>query len=425
MFIRYVFAFFFALGALLQPISGFAHFNLNINIRTIHFAHTASGLDVYVRLPTPIFLAGLVSESAEDGTAKPAPFTYNRIESDVLMHYVDVEKITRDPRQFAEIVASGMSIQVEDEILNPVIQSVRMYSALKQPPFATLAEAQRSFQGNAIVNFDSDRYVGETVTDVYLHYEHSSSVDSFFIQDHYQPNIADQDMIANLILDHYPAKSRIHRLTGLLHEPVEIVNSEFSAIATFIFQGTKHILEGLDHVLFVLCLTMGALSLGNVIWRVTGFTLGHSITLIAGFFGFVPSAIWFVPAVETCIAISIIYMGAVALQPSKARSRAYTDLAVTVFIGLFHGFGFSFVLHELLLPNSAHLWKSLVSFNVGVEIGQIAIVGVVWLTIGLIKHLKAELLNIYRWIVVLPCIFLASIWTIERVEILFGVFPAA
>ncbi len=409
----------FALGTIFVSGSGYAHFNLNANIRTIHIVHTSNGLDVYLRLPTPIFLAGLAGEDTGEGTPAPAPFTYNRIETDVLMHYVDVEKVRLNPNEFAQFVVDGMSFETENERLIPTIRAVRMYAVLEQPPFSSLTEAKRAFQGDAVVNFDGELYVGETVTDVYLHYEHSSSVDSFTFQDHFQPNLEFQDSIANLILDHYPGSTRIHKLTGLRHEPVKIENSEVAAIATFIFHGMKHILEGLDHVLFVLCLTVGAVSLGSVIWRVTGFTVGHTFTLIAGFLGFVPSAAWFVPTVEAFIAISIIYMGVVALQLSEKPERAYANLGITIFIGLFHGFGFSFILHELLLPNSAHLWKVLLSFNVGVELGQIAIVVGMWLTMWGIKRFKANLLNIYRWIVVTPCVFLASIWTIERIGTLF------
>lgn len=54
-------------------------------------------------------------------------------------------------------------------------------------------------------------------------------------------------------------------------------------------EGVLHIFGGLDHVLFIVCLVVGAVALGDLIWRVTGFTLGHTVTLIAGFLGFAPS----------------------------------------------------------------------------------------------------------------------------------------
>ena len=73
-------------------------------------------------------------------------------------------------------------------------------------------------------------------------------------------------------------------------------------------EGVRHILEGLDHVLFVVCLVLGASGLGAPgMARVTGFTIGHSVTLTLGFFGYYPTGAWFVPLVETGIALSIVY----------------------------------------------------------------------------------------------------------------------
>ena len=94
----------------------------------------------------------------------------------------------------------------------------------------------------------------------------------------------------------------------MLNDPVEITNSTLAAVTTFVLQGIVHIIEGLDHLLFVICLTIGAVGLGGLLWRVTGFTIGHTITLIAGFWGFVPSGAWFIPTVELGIAVSIIWV---------------------------------------------------------------------------------------------------------------------
>ncbi len=103
------------------------------------------------------------------------------------------------------------------------------------------------------------------------------------------------------------------RARGLLTEPVAISRSALSAVITFIKEGVPHIPGGLDHVLFVLCLVLGATRFKNLVWRVTGFTIGHSVTLSVGFFRFVPSGTWFVPTVETGIALSIIYAAAIAV----------------------------------------------------------------------------------------------------------------
>ena len=135
-----------------------------------------------------------------------------------------------------------------------------------------------------------------------------------------------------------------------------------------------------------------------------------------------PSGSWFVPVVELEIALSIIYVALIAVRSSGAQIDRHGSFVVSLLIGLLHGLGFSFVLYELLLPNGAHLWKSLLSFNIGVEIGQVAIVLGVWIVLLIVGRLKKNYLKITRWVVALPCISVASFWMIERGKLLFDTF---
>lgn len=75
----------------------------------------------------------------------------------------------------------------------------------------------------------------------------------------------------------------MYRATGLLAEAITVSRSAWLAAWTFVTEGARHILEGYDHVLFVICLIIGATTSAGLLWRVTGFTLGHSITLAMGF----------------------------------------------------------------------------------------------------------------------------------------------
>ena len=104
------------------------------------------------------------------------------------------------------------------------------------------------------------------------------------------------------------------------------------------------------------------------------------MTLTLGYFGFVPKAEWFIPAVETGIALSIIYAAVVALVQlnNKSQLTGSGGIVVTIAIGLLHGLGFSFVLREILGLQTANIWASLLSFNIGVEVGQLCIVLVLW-----------------------------------------------
>lgn len=163
--------------------------------------------------------------------------------------------------------------------------------------------------------------------------------------------------------------------------------SVFEVFSDFIWLGVLHILLGLDHVLFVLCLLLAAGDFRRLIKVVTCFTLAHSVTLVLGALDIVsidPGV------VEPLIALSIIWVsaeifvaqrrsavaGAAAGQPGLSHTLvAGKHLFLLTFVfGLLHGFGFSYVLRdEVSLPTGA-LVPALFSFNLGVELGQIAVV---------------------------------------------------
>lgn len=135
----------------------------------------------------------------------------------------------------------------------------------------------------------------------------------------------------------------------------------------FVVLGFDHILDGIDHLLFLLCLIVPFRSVRALIPMVTAFTVAHSITLIASALGLAPDALWFPPLIETLIALSIVYMAFENILGAKLHRR----WAIAFGFGLVHGFGFSFVLSESLQFAGAHLLTSLLAFNVGVELGQI------------------------------------------------------
>jgi hypothetical protein len=142
------------------------------------------------------------------------------------------------------------------------------------------------------------------------------------------------------------------------------------AALTFVRFGFDHILDGIDHLLFLLCLVIPVRRLRTLVVIVTSFTAAHSITLIGSALGLAPDALWFPPLVETLIAGSILYMALENIV--AARTIAHRWLVAFLF-GLVHGFGFSFALRETLQFAGAHLLTSLVAFNLGVELGQLLV----------------------------------------------------
>jgi hypothetical protein len=168
---------------------------------------------------------------------------------------------------------------------------------------------------------------------------------------------------------------------------VELDPRWHQAALRFIEMGFLHILEGIDHLLFLLCLVIPLRSIRSLIPVITSFTIAHSITLISSAFGMAPDVLWFPPLIETLIALSIVYMAFENIVGAKLEHR----WVVTFGFGLIHGFGFSFLFSETLQFAGGHLFSSLLAFNVGVELGQLMVLLLVIPVLNLLfKYLVAE-----------------------------------
>jgi hydrogenase/urease accessory protein HupE len=134
----------------------------------------------------------------------------------------------------------------------------------------------------------------------------------------------------------------------------------------FLHLGVEHILIGADHLVFLLALLLVVRNAKETLQIVTGFTIGHSVTLSMAALG------WVVPStriIEIAIAASIVYAGLENLTRPSPRKR----LPLVIGLGLIHGFGFANVLRDLGLPD-ANLLLALFAFNGGVELGQLMLV---------------------------------------------------
>ncbi len=164
------------------------------------------------------------------------------------------------------------------------------------------------------------------------------------------------------------------RLTAT--EPLVEIKSKpgrWQVARTYIVTGIEHILLGYDHLLFVVSLVLLLGTIGTIARAVTAFTIAHSITLIGtvlGIFG-LPQA-----PVEAIIALSIIFLAVeiVKKEPGHLRLSERIPWVVAFLFGLLHGFGFAGALKEIGLPES-DVPTALLTFNLGVEVGQLAIVG--------------------------------------------------
>lgn len=184
--------------------------------------------------------------------------------------------------------------------------------------------------------------------------------------------------------------------------------SKPEAAALYLQLGFTHILPlGFDHILFVLSLYLLSPGFKPVLWQATAFTVAHSITLALAMFNV------FKPApqiVEPIIALSIMY---VALENMLSPTLKKSRIGIVFLFGLVHGMGFASALGELGLPKSSYL-TSLLMFNVGVELGQLAVITAAFLLFGKWFGNKPW----YRKAIVIPLSILimlvAAYWTIER-----------
>lgn len=185
--------------------------------------------------------------------------------------------------------------------------------------------------------------------------------------------------------------------------------SRWQIVKLYLILGFTHILpRGLDHVLFVLGIFLLAVNLRAMMWQVSAFTVAHTITLALTIYGVVslPARI-----VEPLIALSIVYVAVENVFTS--RLHAWRPLIVFGF-GLLHGMGFAGVLTEIGLPRSEFV-PALLSFNVGVECGQLTVILTAFLLVGLPFRRKAW----YRQRIVIPASLgiatMGLFWFIQRV----------
>lgn len=188
----------------------------------------------------------------------------------------------------------------------------------------------------------------------------------------------------------------------------------YTTLYEYLALGFKHILpKGLDHILFILGLFLFATAVNAgfhvLLWQITMFTVAHTITL-----GLSINGVIALPAhiVEPLIALSIVYVG---IENIRAKQLNKSRLLLVFLFGLLHGIGFAAVLADFGMPSGAFIF-ALISFNIGVELGQIAILIAAYVLIGFWFTHKSW----YRASVMIPCSLLISAiacyWFIERLE---------
>lgn len=167
---------------------------------------------------------------------------------------------------------------------------------------------------------------------------------------------------------------------------ISVSNGPLSVAGAYLVHGIEHIIFGVDHLLFVLALVLIVRSYRVLLLTITSFTVAHSVTLALATLGVVhvPG-----PPVEAVIALSILLVAVEIIRQEHGQSgmTARWPWVVAFSFGLLHGFGFAGALTQLGLPQS-DIPLALFTFNVGVEIGQLAFIGAVLGVIALAKRIE-------------------------------------
>ncbi|MGQ0765231.1 MAG: HupE/UreJ family protein [Gemmatimonadota bacterium] len=251
------------------------------------------------------------------------------------------------------------------QLISPAISAVRI--SLPSDRSFTSYETARSHLAGPPLPDSIDLPWQQAMIDVALVYGIEAPGSSFSVD----PMLAHLGVETTTIIRYKPpeAGERILRFTG---NPgvVHLDPSWLQSMSQFIAFGFEHILDGIDHLLFVFCLVIPFRRVRSLIVIVTSFTVAHSITLAAAALGLVPAGLWFPPLIETLIALSIVVMALENIIGPRLERR----WVIAFGFGLIHGFGFSFALSDSLQFDGSHLALSLVAFNLGVELGQVAVV---------------------------------------------------
>jgi HupE / UreJ protein len=331
--------------------------------------------------------------------------------------YIDISRADEALRNAARLYLIGSITITEDDVAlpEPRIVAARV-SLASDRSFVSYERARAHVEAPRLAD-NLDLYLSQQLLDVLLEYPIRSERSDFAIH----PRVDRFGRTVSTALVFLPPGGAA-RPYELLGDPglVRLDPRWHQAALRFVVAGFWHILEGADHLLFLGCLVFPFRRMRPLVIIVTAFTVGHSISLIASAFGFVPDALWFPPLVETLIAVTVVAMGLeniVQAATGKIGGAVARRWIIAFAFGIVHGFGFSFALRETLQFAGDHLLTALFGFNLGVEIGQLAVLLALVPVLGLLfRYIVPERLGII--ILSALVVHTAWHWMLERGEVL-------
>ena len=394
------------LAALLWATPAWSHFT-NKDLRRNFVLQKADGaLVLYVRTPAPFVFADQIATMLAGRKGMSTPFTRFHRGREGTGYRLSRDAIAADLPGFHGRLERAFALRQHDQAVALKVIDFRLFAHADDTPFGSPDAARASLARPGVAK---DPMLKGAVIEIAYGLDPITQDGALTLASGLPAfEMGAEVTLENQVVDARKEGSQPLSVSGQMTDPVRLDGSRLSAFLSFVWLGVLHILDGLDHVLFVLCLAIGVTAFRRLLWMITGFSVGHSVTLIGGFLGYTPTAAWFVPAVEALIAASIIYAAWAAYRADGASTLA------TALFGLLHGFGFSFVLGEILGRGADGLIASLLAFNLGVEVGQVVIIvsalGLLWL----LHRVRAAWVTPIRNATLLGCTLMASYWLVER-----------
>lgn len=383
-----------------------AHFSPGTQIREIVLSEEDGAPQLWVRAPLPLIFAAEIAQATEQQTPLDTPMLYPEDTGRGLRYRVDQEAFLTGAKghlaRALRLTRNGQALPVE-------ITALRLRARRPDAPMDSATAARAAMEAPST---RLDPVFGEAVVDYALRLPAGSGaikVSSAL------PEIA---LPEGVRIDNHLTRDLGRPMTltrsGQLTTPASFPRSAGEALISFVRHGFQHIATGWDHVFLVICFALGIGWSRQLFWVVTAFTLGHSVTLTFGALSLVPQAPWFIPAIEMAIAASVVLAAFAAWRNTGSRGATLPVALLACGVGLIHGFGFASFLSESLSPEMPGFVPALAGFNIGLELGQIALVMATLAIFAALGRVSRPATRLARFATLAGLALIAGSWTIER-----------
>lgn len=385
-----------------------AHADGRADIRVVHFTYDAAGMTAYYRVSLPLL--------AHTPAGAPAPYVIERRESGREFYYANDGALAAIAQTAAAVLASGHAVTLGGRIVAPQLLSASIHVKGAVPPFANAEQARLATRaapppaGPPQPEGVAETEIGNMLLDAAVFYPALRPAAPFGFSSSLQAGKLSDAAVHTVLLSHTAYTTTQYSHSGVLDEPITVNPPVLQAFLQFVRAGAAHILEGFDHLLLVVCLVAGDLRLRAIALKISAFSAGHALSIVAGFYGWLPQASWSEPLIEFLIALSVLGAALMIMRPRPAAHPA----TLTCLVGVVHGCGLAIGLRAILSDTGPNIVASLLSFNVGVELGQLSVGAAVWLLLCMAQAAPRPGATRLRLGVGLGAALIALCWVGER-----------